>query len=135
MDKQEVLERLAQVQSVVERLPDDVECIHIYLESGLSLYRGNSFPEIHFCGDDYFFRATSLFHAKPTRVPRDHETWDAEEEFYVDGVRLFRLINTKEENEHGEQGSKIYEHSENALSAPSDKRPDGDGVKRRTVTG
>ena len=130
MDKREVMERLAQIQSVVERLPDDTEWIHVDLEAthytieaGLTHYY--YIPEILFCGDDYFSRVALLFHAEPTRVPRDDGTYDAAEEFYVDGVRLYRLINTKEENEHGEQGNGNRESSGNL--------PDGESPEENRV--
>ena len=131
MDKREVMERLAQVQSVVERLPDDtdwihpnLEATHSVLEAGLEHYE--RIPEIQFCGED-FPCVASLFHAEPTRVPRDDETYDAQEEFYVDGVRLYRLIKTKEENEHGEQGSG---NRESSGGLPDGESPEENRVER-----
>ena len=132
MDKKEVMERLAQVQSVVERLPDDTDWIHPNLEATHSVLEAGlahceRLPEIQFCADDYFSYAAPIFHAEPTRVPRDDEKYDAQEEFYADGVRLFRLISTKEENGHGEQGSG---NRESSGGLPDGESPEENRVER-----
>ena len=91
-NRDEALQSIEAARSVLERLPEaacrlDISCY-------------NKHSDIQFFRDSFDAACKAFPFVTPTRVPHgDSKEYDAEE-FYVDGVRLFRLVK-KEENEHG----------------------------------
>ena len=87
-DRDSALKSMDATRSVLERLPE-AACHDLYV------YCYSENPKIQFFGDAFAAVCGVFPFVEPTRAAHDGKYYA--EEFYVDGVRLFHLLETEDE--------------------------------------
>ena len=86
-DRDSALKSIDATRSVLERLPE-AACHALYIHCY------NDHAQIQFFRDSFAVVCGAFPFVEPTRAAHDGK--DYAEEFYVDGVRLFHLLETEE---------------------------------------